>query len=102
MIKKDIYLKNKYYLCGAFVRKAIIIYYFKYLKFREMKKLVLFAAVAFAASFAACSTTPAAEEATEAPVSTEATIDANYAFEGDTLLLPNAEETAIDTVVIAD
>ena len=67
-----------------------------------MKKLVLFAAVAFAASFAACSTTPAAEEATEAPVSIEATIDANYAFEGDTLLLPNAEETAIDTVVIAD
>ena len=66
-----------------------------------MKKLVLFAAVAFAASFAAC-TKPAAEEATEAPVSTEATIDANYAFAGDTLLLPNAEETAIDTVVIAD
>ena len=67
-----------------------------------MKKLVLFAAVAFAASFAAC-TKPAAEEAaTEAPVSTEATIDANYAFEGDTLLLPNAEETAIDTVVIAE
>ena len=66
-----------------------------------MKKLVLFAAVAFAASFAACTTKPAAEEA-EATVSTEATIDANYAFEGDTLLLPNAEETAIDTVVIAD
>lgn len=67
-----------------------------------MKKLVLFAAVAFAASFAAC-TKPAAE-ATEATAveSTETTIDANYAFEGDTLLLPNAEETAIDTVVIAD
>ena len=80
--------------------KAIINNYFKYLKFREMKKLVLFAAVAFAASFAAC-TKPAAEEA-EATVSTEATIDANYAFEGDTLLLPNAGETAIDTVVIAD
>ena len=31
-----------------------------------------------------------------------AAADANYAFEGDTLLLPNAEETAIDTVVIAD
>lgn len=66
-----------------------------------MKKLVLFAAVAFAASFAAC-TKPAAEAEAPATESTELTKDANYAFEGDTLLLPNAEETAIDTVVIAD
>lgn len=33
-------------------------------------------------------------------VSEELAIDANYAFEGDSLLLPNADETAIDTVVI--
>lgn len=67
-----------------------------------MKKLVLFAAVAFAVSFAACtSKTATTEEATPA-ASEEMTKDANYAFEGDTLLIPDATETAIDTVVIAD
>jgi len=66
-----------------------------------MKKLVLFAAVAFAVSFAACTSKPAATEEA-APASEEMTKDANYAFEGDTLLLPDATETAIDTVVIAD
>ena len=69
-----------------------------------MKKLVLFAAVAFAVSFAACSskTEEAKAEATVEAVQSELEKDANYAFEGDTLLLPNADETAMDEVIIKD
>lgn len=68
-----------------------------------MKKLVLFAAVAFAASFAACSSQPATEEAATADTTcTELQKDANYAFDGDTLLLDNEAEQKLDTVVIAD